>query len=232
MDLVELNDARTEDAETESSTLDDQSDGAGETKPALSPAFVLGFTSDSMTLRMMHPTPDHIIAIWQIYKENIGPLIKSIHLPTAEKLVIRTVKDITSLTHSTEALMFAFYYITILTISQDEAILRFGLDRQKALDRFRFATEQALARAGFLLSQDITLLQAFHLYLGALSRDLDDSSVPIMVTLMVNIAQSMGLHRDGEQFNLSPFETEMRRRVWWNARTLGMFKPQNSNLAD
>ena len=225
MDLVEFTDAQNEDAETDNSAPDEQSDEPDEPATPLAPGFVLGFTSDSMTLRMMHPTPDHIIAIWQIYKENIGPLNKSIHLPTTEKLVIRAVKDITSLTHSTEALMFSIYYMTILTLTQDEAILRFGLDRQKALDRFRFATEQALARAGFLLSQDITLLQAFHLYIGSLSRDLDDSSVPTMVNLMVNIAQSMGLHRDGEQFNLSPFETEMRRRVWWMARTLGKAEP-------
>lgn len=26
----------------------------------------------------------------------------------------------------------------------------------------------------------------------------------------------MGLHRDGSVFNLSPFETEMRRRIWWH----------------
>lgn len=26
----------------------------------------------------------------------------------------------------------------------------------------------------------------------------------------------MGLHRDGESLNLTPFETEMRRRLWWN----------------
>src|SRR5690554_228432 len=26
----------------------------------------------------------------------------------------------------------------------------------------------------------------------------------------------MGLHRDGETLNLTPFETEMRRRLWWN----------------
>lgn len=25
----------------------------------------------------------------------------------------------------------------------------------------------------------------------------------------------MGLHRDGETFGLSPFESEMRRRIWW-----------------
>jgi hypothetical protein len=31
----------------------------------------------------------------------------------------------------------------------------------------------------------------------------------------IRIAQKMGLHRDGELLGLSPFETEMRRRVWW-----------------
>lgn len=29
------------------------------------------------------------------------------------------------------------------------------------------------------------------------------------------MAQKMGLHKDGEALGLSPFETEMRRRVWW-----------------
>lgn len=35
----------------------------------------------------------------------------------------------------------------------------------------------------------------------------------------MRIAQKMGYHRDGEQFNLSPFETEMRRRIWWHVVT-------------
>ena len=33
--------------------------------------------------------------------------------------------------------------------------------------------------------------------------------------MLIRIAQKMGLHRDGETLGLSPFETEMRRRVWW-----------------
>lgn len=31
----------------------------------------------------------------------------------------------------------------------------------------------------------------------------------------MRIAQKMGYHRDGELLKLSPFETEMRRRIWW-----------------
>ena len=32
---------------------------------------------------------------------------------------------------------------------------------------------------------------------------------------IVRIATKMGYHRDGELPNLNPFETEMRRRIWW-----------------
>ena len=32
--------------------------------------------------------------------------------------------------------------------------------------------------------------------------------------MVLRLAQSIGLHRDGANFGLSPFETEMRRRIW------------------
>jgi hypothetical protein len=37
----------------------------------------------------------------------------------------------------------------------------------------------------------------------------------ILNGLLIRAAQSIGLHRDGEQFHLSPLETEVRRRLWW-----------------
>lgn len=37
----------------------------------------------------------------------------------------------------------------------------------------------------------------------------------ILSGVALRIAQRMGLHQDGERLGLSPFETEMRRRLWW-----------------
>lgn len=37
----------------------------------------------------------------------------------------------------------------------------------------------------------------------------------ILNGVIIRIAQKMGLHRDGEILGLSPFDTELRRRVWW-----------------
>jgi hypothetical protein len=36
-----------------------------------------------------------------------------------------------------------------------------------------------------------------------------------MTGLAIRVAQALGLHRDGAKFGLSPFDTEMRRRLWW-----------------
>lgn len=37
----------------------------------------------------------------------------------------------------------------------------------------------------------------------------------ILTGSAVRIGQRLGIHRDGSSHNLSPFDTEMRRRVWW-----------------
>ena len=37
-----------------------------------------------------------------------------------------------------------------------------------------------------------------------------------MCGIALRLAVGLGLHRDGTNFNLPPFETEMRRRLWWH----------------
>ncbi|KAK1515831.1 uncharacterized protein CCOS01_13029 [Colletotrichum costaricense] len=38
----------------------------------------------------------------------------------------------------------------------------------------------------------------------------------VMSGVCIRSAQRLGLHRDGSQLGISPFQTELRRRVWWN----------------
>jgi hypothetical protein len=81
--------------------------------------------------------------------------------------------------------------------------------------QYRFGVEQALARAGFLNTNEIVTVQAFVLFLVCVRRHDDTKFVWSLTGLALRIAQSLGLHRDGTQFGLSPFDTEMRRRLWW-----------------
>src|SRR4051812_18178187 len=41
-------------------------------------------------------------------------------------------------------------------------------------------------------------------------------SIFVLSAVSVRLGRRMGLHRDGTLLNLSPFETEMRRRLWWH----------------
>lgn len=96
----------------------------------------------------------------------------------------------------------------------------FNTGKDEILQRFRFAVEQALARANFLYTSDLAVLQAFTLLLTTVRRVDDSRFCWTLTSLVVRIARGMGLHCDGSRFDLTPFETEMRRRLWWAIMTL------------
>jgi hypothetical protein len=88
------------------------------------------------------------------------------------------------------------------------------------LAQFRFAVEQSLAKANFLNTSDFTVIQALTLFLLVVRRHDESRFAWSLTALLIRIAQGLGIHRDGTNFGLSPFETEQRRRVWWAILTL------------
>jgi hypothetical protein len=97
-----------------------------------------------------------------------------------------------------------------------------GESADKLRKQFRFALEQALSKAHFLNTSELCVVQAFTLFLTTVRRDDDSRFCWTLTGLVIRLAQGMGLHRDGTQFDLTPFETEMRRRVWWNILKLDL----------
>jgi len=95
--------------------------------------------------------------------------------------------------------------------------LNFRADKATLIEQYRFATEQALARAEFLNASNLYLVQAFTLYLTIIQREDTTKFVWSLTGLLIRLALSIGLHRDGScSADMSPFEVEMRRRLWWN----------------
>lgn len=82
--------------------------------------------------------------------------------------------------------------------------------------KYRLGLEHALAKADFLNVPDLVLLQAFTIFLILARRHDSPRFVWMMTGLAIRMAQALGLQRDGEHFiHLTPFEIEMRRRIWW-----------------
>ena len=92
----------------------------------------------------------------------------------------------------------------------------FGTEKSVLIHKYRFALEQALAKAEFLTKPDFTVVQAFMLFLVLVRRHDDTRFAWTLTALLIRLSQALGLHRDGTHFpNLTPFQIEMRRRLFW-----------------
>ncbi|KAI3324571.1 hypothetical protein HD806DRAFT_49158 [Xylariaceae sp. AK1471] len=178
--------------------------------------FIFGYSSSNVDLRKLHPLPSQMLFYWQVYMDNVDPIIKILHVPTMTKIVKELRSDMSTITPGVEALMFATYFAAITSMETDEVMTNFGAEKPQLIARYRFATEQALAKANCLTTSELVVIQAFVLFL-ILVRRYDDTKFSSALTgLVVKIAQSLGIHREGTHFdNLSPFDIEMRRRLWW-----------------
>ncbi len=66
---------------------------------------------------------------------------------------------------SREALKFAVCFTAVCTLTEVESRKLFMEEKDKIINRFRLATEVMLSRANLLTTSDITVLQAFVIYL-------------------------------------------------------------------
>ena len=116
--------------------------------------------------------------------------------------------------------MFAIYFAATVSLNQAQCQSLFGQTRNVVVSRFRLGAELALSRTAFLSSSNLMVLQAFTILLLGLRKEDDSHLSCALCTLAIHLAQASGIHRDGTNFGLSPFETEVRRRLWWNIASL------------
>jgi hypothetical protein len=97
-----------------------------------------------------------------------------------------------------------------------QVMTNFGSSKTDLNLKYRLGLEHALAKADFLNVPDIVLVQAFAIFLCLVRRHDSPRFVWMMTGLVIRMAQYLGLQRDGAHFeHLTPFEIEMRRKVWW-----------------
>jgi hypothetical protein len=196
-------------------------------------AFLLSSDYKVENLSRLHP-PLHILEIFRdIYVDRVDSLTKIIHVPTFWSTAAGALQNPHFIPKSVEALMFAFYLTTSSCMDDGECQQLLGESRSIVTSRYRLASRQALINASFMKTSSLMTLQAFTLFLVShtiriaimiLSNRYDqigtkniypNASQFILSGVAVRLARRMGLHRDGTCLGLLPFETEMRRRLWW-----------------
>jgi hypothetical protein len=181
-------------------------------------SFVLG-SRRQFDIRSLHPPPERIHQLWQIFTENVDPLTKVVHVPTIRPAIQNAANNIISIPRGFEALMFAIYSTAVMSLNEDECKVRFSESRKTLLSRYIIATKRALLRARFMETMSLIVLQAFVLHLLSVRDIYAPRTVWSLTGVAIRIAQSMGMERDGLFLGLSPFETEIRRRTWWLLKT-------------
>lgn len=171
-------------------------------------------------LRAMHPNPLIIFRLWQVFLDNINPLTKLIHAPTTQQRLLEACANLENISKEWEAVMFAIYFSAFQSMSTDECQSVMGESKTALIRRYHPAVRSALVRANFTSSLDILLVQAFALYLLSVRQYHEPNSLWILTGTAVRLGQRIGLHRDGSFIGLSPFETEIRRRIWWRLLAL------------
>ncbi|CAI4212006.1 unnamed protein product [Parascedosporium putredinis] len=182
------------------------------------------------------PSPDPLegrdwakVQLVQIFLDRIDPVFKVLHRPSVSLHLIqgKSYLDYEPGHPTVVALDRAIFYAAACAMDESECVPVFDMGKRAAVAGLRVAIEAALARAGLLSTEDITVLQAFVLYLVA-TRTYDRTrQVWTLMSLAYRIAQALGLQIDPPPGPMKPFDIEMRRRLRY---AIGLLDMQTFNL--
>lgn len=125
--------------------------------------FMVGGSPTQIT--HLHPSPIQIFQLWQVYLNNVNPLLKISHVPTLQNQIVGAGADLPNLSKPLEVLMFSIYLISVTSMTKDDVESTFGISKDALLAKYHGATQRALVNAGFMRSSDLMTLQAYLLYL-------------------------------------------------------------------
>ncbi|KAJ9635644.1 hypothetical protein H2204_005818 [Knufia peltigerae] len=164
----------------------------------------------------LHPPVNILPKFQEVYTDRVDPLLKILHLRTFWPLLTEVVREPRKVSNILEALVLSFYLITISFLEEAECISMLNTQKSILYTRYRIATRQALINAQFLSSSNLRILQAYAMFMWSARSSYRCDTLFSLSGVAIRLARKMGLHRDGSLLGLSPFETEMRRRLWWH----------------
>ncbi|CRG88631.1 putative transcriptional regulatory protein C417,09c [Talaromyces islandicus] len=170
-------------------------------------------------------------ALWAVYKSNVAPAIAILHLLSMETAIADAARVKSKLELEQGALIWAVVFAAVVSMTPQQSMSLLDEPLDICIENCRLAAEHAIARAKLISTQDIRVLQAATLFLLCLRQCGDSRLVWAESAIVVRVAQRQGLHHDGQPLGLSPYEIEMRRRLWWHICILDMLCSEDQGTA-
>ncbi|KAJ5627954.1 Transcription factorfungi [Penicillium lividum] len=166
----------------------------------------------SLDIKALLPSRWQATVLWETFLSRVDPVLKVIHVPTTKPRIFAAINRPDSVPFDVHCLLFAVFFGAATAMCSDKP----ENDGIRAdLRQYQQGIELAMYQSSFLDSPTVTSLQALTIYLTCLRYSNSGRSGFTLRGLAIRAAQSLGLHRDGKNFKLSPLECEIRRRLWW-----------------
>ncbi|KAJ6027050.1 uncharacterized protein N7446_004349 [Penicillium canescens] len=192
---------------------------------------LLSTSATRESLTGLHPNPLHIFKLWQAFLENVNPLTKIIHAPTVQQQILEAMSDLPKISRELEALMFSIYCIALVSLQAADVEKSFGESKKALLSKCRRGAQLAFKNASLLRTSSSMVLQAFMLYLLCMRSFSDPHTIWTLCGIATRIAQRIGIHRDGSSHGISVFDTEIRRRIWFQLMIIDATSAQFCGVA-
>jgi hypothetical protein len=128
-------------------------------------AYIYSFNSIACSLAVFHPTPGQVLFLWQVFVNQVDPVLRMLHKPTMRASIMNAKDNISEMGKPFEALLFAIYFASVTSMTEEQCRNTLQEEKDSVLSRYRFAAEQSLARAEFLSTHNIVTLQALIIFL-------------------------------------------------------------------
>lgn len=123
---METMSSHDEEGEFEDDTTPEQSPPQKSGPEADHHSFIFGYNSSDVDLTGLHPLPAQGSYLWQIFLENIEPLVKVLHIPTMSRLMTQVRRGEHDLRPGDEALVFTIYYAAVVSSEKQEVRIQFS----------------------------------------------------------------------------------------------------------
>lgn len=120
---------------------------------------------EGIDLSLLHPPQIQIFKLWQVYLDNIHPLLMVTHAPTLQNRILDAAGALSMIEAPLEALMFSIYCVATMSLTESECSSVLATSRNIALARFRYGARQALQKCEVLRCDAYDSLAALYLYL-------------------------------------------------------------------
>ncbi|CAG8945320.1 unnamed protein product [Penicillium salamii] len=177
-----------------------------------------------------YPDSHLALQLWALYVKSVDPVLKILHIPTTQSAVIATILDPKSACASMVALTFAIYFAALTTLYHSQESIDLPMERPALLKNYKTALDRLLLITEVMNRPEIPVLQALAIYTTCLRVHETGRGAWILNGLAIRLAQSIGLHRDGASLRLSPFDTEIRLRLWWHLCVLDARAPEDQGF--